>query len=49
MLLKEYDIESVEDIQEPLKDILGGTIKEIVEAEMDHLGYEKFMRSDNNV
>lgn len=37
------------DIQEALKDLLGGTIKEIMEAEMDnHLGYGKSERSDND-
>ncbi len=40
-LLQEYDIQSAEDIQDALKDLLGGTIKEMMEAEMDeHLGYE---------
>ena len=48
-LLEEYDIPSVEDIQDALKDHLGGTIKEMIEAEMDeHLGYEKSERSDND-
>ena len=47
-LLKEYDIQSAEDIQDALKDLLGGTIKEMMEAEMDdHLGYEKSQRSDS--
>ena len=36
-LLKEYDIQSAEDIQDALKDLLGGTIKEMMEAEMDDL------------
>lgn len=46
-LLEEYDIQSAEDIQDALKDLLGGTIKEMMEAEMDdHLGYEKYERSD---
>ena len=41
-LLSEYDIQSAQDIQEALKDLLGGTIKEMMEAEMEnHLGYEK--------
>lgn len=41
-LLHEYEIESAEDIQNALKDLLGGTIKEMMEAEMDaHLGYRK--------
>ena len=45
-LLQEYDIETAEDIQNALKDLLGGTIKEMMEAEMDdHLGYEKSERS----
>ena len=46
--LQEYDIETAEDIQNALKDLLGGTIKEMMEAEMDdHLGYEKSERSDS--
>lgn len=45
-LLQEYEIETAEDIQAVLKDLLGGTIKEMMEAEMDtHLGYEKSARS----
>ena len=48
-LLEEYDIETAEDIQDALKDLLGGTIKEMMEAEMDdHLGCEKSQRSDND-
>ena len=48
-LLEEYDIQSAEDIQDALKDLLGGTIKEMMEAEMDdHLGYEKSERSDSD-
>lgn len=48
-LLEEYDIQTADDIQEALKDLLGGTIKEMMEAEMDdHLGYEKSERSDND-
>ena len=48
-LLQEYDIQSAEDIQEALKDLLGGTIREMMEAEMDeHLGYQKSQRSDSD-
>ena len=48
-LLEEYDIQTAEDIQDALKDLLGGTIKEMMEAEMDdRLGYEKSERSDND-
>ena len=47
-LISEYDIKTVQDIQDALKDLLGGTIKEMMEAEMDsHLGYEKSQRSDS--
>ena len=35
MLLQKYDIESAQDIQDALKDLLGGTIKEMMEAEME--------------
>ena len=31
-LLEEYNIETAEDIQNALKDLLGGTIKEMMEA-----------------
>ena len=49
MLLQEYDIESAQDIQDAIKDLLGGTIKEMMEAEMDeHLGYSKSERSDSD-
>ena len=48
-LIEEYDIETATDIQDALKDLLGGTIKEMMEAEMDnHLGYEKSERSDSD-
>lgn len=48
-LLQEYNIESANDIQEALKDLLGGTIKQMMEAEMDeHLGYSKSERSDSD-
>ena len=42
-------ISRLQDIQDALKDLLGGTIKEMMKAEMDdHLGYEKSERSDND-
>lgn len=47
-LIDEYDIETAEDIQEALKDLLGGTLKSMMEAEMnEHLGYESYERSNN--
>nr|WP_169911733.1 IS256 family transposase [Clostridium oryzae] len=47
-LLQEYDIQSAEDIQDALKDLLGGTIQSMLESEMDeHLGYEPYERTDN--
>lgn len=51
MLLREYNIEFAEDIQDALKDLLGDTIKEMTETEMDnHLGYSKseLSNSDNH-
>ena len=46
-LLWKYDIETADDIHDALKDLLGGTIKEMMEAEMDdHLGYDRYERSD---
>jgi len=48
-LIDEYDIETADDIQEALKDLLGGTIKGMMEAEMDdHLGYKNYERSDSD-
>ena len=48
MLLEEYDIKSAKDIEDALKDLLGGTIQEMLESEMDeHLGYQEYERSDN--
>lgn len=48
-LLNEYDIETAHDIQEALKDLLGGTLKEMMEAEMeDHLGYGRSERSNSD-
>ena len=32
-LLEEYDIESAQNIQDALKDLLGGPIKQMMEAE----------------
>lgn len=47
-LLEMYDIESVGDIQEALKDLLGDTIQDMLETEMDnHLGYDPYERTDN--
>ena len=48
-LLEEYGIKTAEDIQDALKDLLGGTIKEMMEAEMDdYLSYQKSERSDSD-
>jgi len=46
-LLQEYGIKPAEDIQDVLKDLLGGTIQAMLEAEMNgHLGYISFERTD---
>lgn len=48
-LLQEYEIESAQDIQDALKDLLGSSIKEMMESEMDeHMGYQKSQRSDSD-
>ena len=47
-LIEEYGIQTAADVQEALKDLLGGTIQEMMEAELDnHLGYKSYERSDN--
>ena len=41
-----YNIQSADDIQEALKDLLSGTIQDMLETEMDnHLGYDRYERS----
>ena len=38
-LIEEYDIRTAKDIEDALRDLMGGTIQEIREAELDeHLG-----------
>ena len=45
-LLQEYDIQSAEDIQDALKDLLSKTIQDMLETEMDnHLGYDRYDRN----
>ena len=45
-LLEEYDIESADDIQDALRDLLSGTIEGMMESEIDdHLGYDKYERT----
>lgn len=47
-MLEEYDIESAQNIQDAFRDLLGGTIKEMMDVEMGkHLGYHKSERSDS--
>lgn len=48
-LIEEYDISTVEDIQDALKDLLGGTIESMLQAEMNnHLGYEPYERDESS-
>lgn len=48
-LIDLYDIQSAEDIQDALKDLLGGTIENMLKAELDnHLGYEPYERSESS-
>ena len=45
-LMDEYEIKTAEDIQDVLKDLLGGTIRSMMESEMtDRLGYPQSARS----
>ena len=45
-LIEEYGIKDGKDLQEALKDLLGGTIQEMLETELDEtLGYEKRERN----
>ena len=47
-LIQEYDIHTAEDIQDALKDLLGGTIESMLTAEFyNHLGYDKYERTDS--
>ena len=47
-LMQEYDVQSAEDVQDALKDLLGGTLEEMLQAELTtHLGYEEYERSEN--
>ena len=47
-LINEYDIKTAEDIQDALKDLLGVTIQEMLEAEMtQHFGYDLYERSES--
>ena len=48
MLLQEYDVHTAADLEDALKDLMGGTIESIPESELDnHLGYKEYERSDN--
>ena len=42
-LLKHYDPKDADDVQEMLKDLLGDTLQDMLESELDeHLGYSKY-------
>ena len=48
-LIEEYDIRTAKDIEDALRDLMGGTIQEMLEAELDeHLGYRSYERSDSS-
>ncbi len=47
-LMQEYGIQSAEDIQDALKDLLGGTLEEMLQSEMtEHLGYCEYERAES--
>ena len=46
-LMEMYDLKTVSDIQEALKDLLGGAIQEMLETELEEeLGYEKHEKTE---
>ncbi len=48
-LIEEYDTRTAKDIEDALKDLMGGTIQEMLEAELDeHLWYQEYELSDNS-
>lgn len=41
-IIEEYDVNSPKDITDELKDLLGGTLQEMMDADFDnHMSYEK--------
>ncbi|NLM00991.1 MAG: IS256 family transposase, partial [Treponema sp.] len=47
-LIQAYEIKDATDLQEALKDLLGGTLESMLKAEMNaHLGYNKYETSEN--
>ena len=47
-LIVEYDIQTSEDIQDALKYLLGGTIENMLKADLyNHLGYEPYERNES--
>ena len=47
-LMEAYEVQTAEDVQDALKDLLGGTLEEMLQAEMtEHLGYEPHERAEN--
>jgi transposase-like protein len=47
-LIEMYDVKSMKDIQDALKDLLGGTIQGMLEAELDEtLGYDRYERTED--
>lgn len=48
-LISTYDIKDAAGIQDAIKDLLGSTIENMLEAEMnEHLGYEKYQVNNNS-
>ena len=48
-LIEKYDIRTAKDIEDALRDLMDGTIQEMLEAELDeHLEYRSYERSDSS-
>lgn len=42
LIIENTDVKTAQDIQDTLKELLGGTLQQMLEAEMeDHIGYAK--------
>lgn len=48
-LIEQYQLSSVEDLDEALKDLMSSTMEDFLKAEMnEHLGYEKYSSEDKS-
>lgn len=49
LIIENTDVKTAQDIQDTLKELLGGALQQMLEAEMeDHLGYAKHDYENKN-